>query len=324
MSRSSLLLVLGSIALAACGRAALLQDPNGTWRVVAQAPAEVAAITAATQQQAGIAAIVACDGAALVAARTAIAAEPALCEVRLFGVGGLAAAVPSPRETIVVEATAAEAALELSLLACHGLAVPPRLHVGTRVVDAANAAAGGDMRPAPGDLALVMLRREHPTVLTTRPDTDVIFPLAFVQWRADAWHDRVHEEFVAVVRRYPQVALTVYQAAGDVAQFTAAMQQCFDANVRAVVIAADDWRALAPLVAAADERRIARFGIDPHGAAAHVTCSLGADQEVLGRALGEAVRAQLPGGGALLEVGQCDAASLRQQGFVKVLGLQAK
>lgn len=324
VSRSLPLLLLGPIAFAACGEAARPQDSSGTWRIVERSPSDAAAIAAAAKRHPPVAALVAFDAGASAAARQAIAADPLLRDARLFGVGAPAATAPSPRETLVVEATAGEAALEMALLACHGLAVPPRVHVGTRIVDAANAAAGGVMRPAPGDLALVMLRREHAAVLTTRPDTDVVFPIAFVQWRADAWHDRVHDEFVAVAKRYAQVVLTVYKADGDTSRFTSAMQQCFDANVRAIVIAADDWRALAPLAAAADERRIARLGIDPQGAAAHVTCSLGADQEVLGRALGEAVKAQQPGGGALIEVGGGATASARQAGFASALGLQAK
>lgn len=318
--------------LAACGESATLQDAKGTLRVVAEVSTAgdeakvAAALSAALAAHPQVAVVAALDAPGLRAVRAAAVAagDHAPQRVMIDATAG----TPAPGETIVVEATGAAVAVEVALLACHGIALPPRVAVGTHVVTAADASAGGVPRLAPGDLGIEMLRRQHPDVITTTPNTDVIFAIAFVQIRADGgFHDRVRDEVQAAVKRYPQLQLTSLVAGGATARLLGLVNECIQANRRVVLVSTDDWAPLQGVAAAMAERKIALVAIDPLLSAPHAASVVGGDQEVLGRAVGEAVRALLPGGGACITLHGdpgIGIAMQRQRGFAAALGLQGK
>ncbi|MFN9443536.1 MAG: hypothetical protein ACK6DH_14780 [Planctomycetota bacterium] len=273
-----------------------------------QDPAPVAAVRIA-------AVLTAPDDAALVtalrAARGVAALDPAALDqarrvrereqlaVRVFGV---AAASPSqlpprPGEALVVPGDAAAAAIDLALLACHGIARPPKVALGVRLVDEANAAAGGAPRPGPGDIGLAVLARQHAAQLTTKPTTDVVFRLGlFGSDGADVaggWPARAFAAARAAAARHPQLAGEARTGDGTNARAEAAMRELLDANVRVLVVALDDPAPLAAIAARAQELRIAIVAIDPGLAAAPAACVVGSDPAVAARALGEAARGAL-------------------------------
>lgn len=318
--------IVFAAAFAACSDTAVMQDPKGKWRVLAQIRAggdeqqACAAIGGALRghSPAGLAAL---DAAGLGAARKCDSA------VQVVAVAPTVPAAPRPNETFVIEPTGAAAGISLALLACNGIELPHEIGLGVRVVTAANAAAGGEQRPAPGDLAMLMLGREHADVLTTRPAIDVVFSIAFVQSRADAWFDLVRDEVRAEAGRYAQLALETHTGAGDAKSMRDLVEQCVKKEVRAVLLATDDWDALQSVAASAADHKIALIGFDRSLRAPHVAASVGCDPRVLGRTVGDAVARLLPGGGALVELHgdlTADAARRRHEGFAEALGLRPR
>ncbi len=339
MTSSRTLVIACCALMAACSARAVLQDASGTLRVVAQEAlpsdatkaAECVAKLLAQHESATV--VVALDAMAWDALR---AANPKSKDDRGLRVVAIGDSLPSvdqhsALDSIIVATTGAAVAVDLALLASHGIELPKQVALGTRTVTAANAAAGGAPRLAPGDLGMEMLRRQHTEVLTTTPSTDVIFKIALVQMRAAAGFDeRLREEVKAASKRYPQLELVCYDAAGDATRFVALVTQCITENLRAVLLSADDWSMLASIETKVNEHRyeqkIALIALDPMVAVAGATCSVGSDQAILGRAAGEALRALLPTGGDVLVLSTQTPASrtaARLQGFVDALGLRA-
>ncbi|MBM3973168.1 MAG: substrate-binding domain-containing protein [Planctomycetes bacterium] len=239
----------------------------------------------------GAAAVVVIDAHGLaVARRLRASAAPAL---RVVAVAE--AQAPQADETLIVPADPAPVAVDLALLACHGVALPPKVALGLRVVDTANAAAGGVARLGPGDIGLAALARQHAEQLTTKPTTDVVFRVGLVAADGgDGWPLRAHAAARAAAARYPQLVIEGGVAAGGPVRVAAALRERLDANVRVLVVALADPQPLAELAARAAELRIPIVAIDPSLRAATAACVVGSDPAAVGRALGAAARAALP------------------------------
>lgn len=253
-------------------------------------------------------AVAAFDAHGLAVARRLRAGE--LPSLRVIAVSE--SATPQAGETLVVPGGAAAAAIDLALLACHGVALPPKVALGLRVVDEANAAAGGAARPGPGDVGLAVLARQHAEQLTTKPTTDVVFRIGLVAADGgDSWPLRAHAAARAAAARYPQLVVEGGGvAAGGPALVAAALRERLDANVRVLVVALADPQPLAAVAARAAELRIPIVAIDPALRAAPAACVVGSDPVAVGRALGEAARAALSADAAI--------ALLRPQGVEAV------
>jgi hypothetical protein len=123
----------------------LLHDADGKLRVVAQVAtvgdeAKVAADLRAAQVAHDAGLIVALDAIGLRAARAANPPGKDRRNVQIVAIADAASAnTNTATESLVVEETGAAVAVELGLLACNGIAVPPRVAVGTRTLTAANA-----------------------------------------------------------------------------------------------------------------------------------------------------------------------------------------
>jgi len=239
----------------------------------------------------GAAAVVVIDAHGLaVARRLRASAAPAL---RVVAVAE--AQAPQADETLIVPADPAPVAVDLALLACHGVALPPKVALGLRVVDTANAAAGGVARLGPGDIGLAALARQHAEQLTTKPTTDVVFRVGLVAADGgDGWPLRAHAAARAAAARYPQLVIEGGVAAGGPVRVAAALRERLDANVRVLVVALADPQPLAELAARAAELHIPIVAIDPSLRAATAACVVGSDPAAVGRALGAAARAALP------------------------------
>lgn len=146
------IVVCFAVVLVGCTRAEA--TPAGL-RVQAELTApDDAALATALRAAGGVAAL---DPAALDQVRRV--RDRQQISARVFGVADASPAQvpPQPGEALVVPGDAAAAAIDLALLACHGIALPPKVALGVRIVDAASAAAGGAPRPGPGDVGLLSL-----------------------------------------------------------------------------------------------------------------------------------------------------------------------
>lgn len=284
--------VLLAVALAGCAPDA--PAPAGPRVTTVLAAPDDAALAAALR---GTGAIAALDPGALAQARRVCANDR--LAARIFAVAD--APTPQAGETLAVPADAAAAAVDLALLACHGVVLPPKVALGLRVVDEANAAAGGALRPGPGDVGLAVLARQHAAQLTTKPTTDVVFRLGLVAaHEQDGWTARAFAAARAAAARYPQLAVEARAGDGANARAEAALRELLDANVRALVVALADPAPLAAVAARAAELRIPIVAIDPGLAAAPAACVVGSDPAAVGRALGEAARGALGADAAIV------------------------
>jgi hypothetical protein len=258
-------------------------------------PTDAAVVSAV--RDAAAAAIVALDQAALAQAR---AVRPqCAADMRILGVAD--ATTPLAGEVLVAPGDAAAVAVDMALLACHGVTLPPKVALGARTLAAENAAAGGVLRPGPGDVGLAVLARQYAPQLATKPTTDVVFRLGIVASAGgDGWPGRAAVAAQAAAARYPQLAVEVRAGDGTAARATALLNEFLDGNVRVLVVALADPAPLAAVAARAAELRIPIVAIDPDLAAAPAACVVGADPAAIGRALAEAARGLAGGEGAFV------------------------
>jgi hypothetical protein len=312
MPRPVVLLVL----LAACSDAALLRDDSGSWRLVARVT-DAAGLATALATATPPLAVVGIDGEAPLVPTS----PPA---PRVLITGAPVAAMPAGVDAVVVGETGAAVAVDCAVLACHDLALPGRILVGPRVLTAANLAAGGERRVAPGDLAAATLRRQYGDLFAPQPTAGERHRLAFVQ-APGAWHDRVLAEVEAAATAAPLLQLHS-RAQGHHELALAGLVESAAANgARVVLVSADDWSWLAAATEKARAAKVVVIAIDGTGAAAGATCIAGADQEAIGRALGETLARLSPSGSAVITVcGEPELPRnvLRFGGFAKALGLR--
>lgn len=325
-------LLLGSCSLfVACSERALLQDASGRYRLVARCDGRDADGPRCREllRRAGEHATILCHDERMV--RAAATSTPNLHIVAIGGAGPDAMFAPTDapemrrlaaQTAVVLDETGADAAIDLALLWCHGIAPPSHLPLGTRILRSGVPDAA---QPAPGDFVLELLRRQHGDLLTSQPNTDVVFRIGCAVLRADGRHLRVRDQARAAAARYPQLELVDRAADGDRERLAAIVRTFLDDGHRAILVSTDDTKSLAPIAAAARERNVALFVLDAFAECDVATCCIGCDQQVLGRAAGEAVRQLEPGGAAIVEIGddlQRPAIRLREQGLAAALGLQ--
>lgn len=225
---------------------------------------------------------------------------------------------------VVVTQTGATVAVDMALLWCHGITPPRRLAIGTRVHMPDGTTT---TQPAPGDFVIQLQRREHADVLTTTPQTDVVFHIGIVLQRAEGRHLRARDEAVEAAKRYPQLDLVARCAEGDPALLEVNVRELLAQGHRAILVSTDDPDALGPIAAAAQERNVALIVLDPNVDWRAATCCVGPDQRTLGRAAGETVKVMAPSGAAIVELAdelESASAQQRHQGFCDALGLPHK
>lgn len=309
------------LCTAGCGERPVLQDAAGKYRVVAVG---TMADLAGPLRSGDVAVLVALDGDGGRADGPTGAGAPA--SPLIVAIGEQPAADASWPAALVVPETGAEVAVEMALLACNDQPLPPRIPVGARLYTDANRRAGGEAQIAPGDVAVALLRREHPAVLTTTPATDEIHQIALVTWRDDdPWQRWVAKEVTAAAGRYPQLALQTACADGDPARHDERIRAFLAGGARAVLVVAGSPAGLAAVAGDAAARGVAMIALDPALATERATCCIGCEDGSLGRAAAAGVRAILPGGGAIVLLrGGNDGAAIaaREQGFVDGLALR--
>jgi hypothetical protein len=347
MPIARLLLLAAWLPLAACSKP-LLCDPTGKLRVVerivvADATTGAAAVAAKLREHGAIAAVIGLDAMSA----DAIAGVPAdgdLAKCRRVTIGPRPAAADTmpANAARIVEENGGAAAVDLAVLWLAGAfnksggpeGPPPRLALGTRVHTAANAAAGGAPRPAPGDLMLAMLRTEHAGLLRV-PATTGSQALGLLRAGDAAWQQQAADEVRAAAKRHPQLVVheRTAPAGGSVATANASAlaalaTELLDLGCRALLIATDRGDAVAAIATVATARQAAVLALDPSLKTTAATVVLGADQEVLGRAAGEQLAAMLSAGGGgggdllLVEAATSPNAEARTRGFAAAAGLR--
>jgi hypothetical protein len=330
MPTTRLLMLAAWLPFAACSKP-LLQDEAGKLRVVAQivvadAAAGAVAVRAAVREHSPVAVVIGLDATAAqaIAGMARATGEGGAEKCRCVTIG------PSPApgtlldsEVRVVDDSAAGVAVDLAVLWLQGVQLPTKLPLGTRIVTAANAAAGGSARPAPGDLVVSMLRSQHAALLGERPG-DAAQPVGLLRANDTEQHRRTADEVRAAASRHRHITLHERNANGDAAALPKLATELLDVGCRVLLVAPDDPAAVAAITALAEPRKAAVFALDPTLRAAGAVCVLGADQEVLGRAAGEHLVATLPNGGnlVLVQASASPHAEARTRGLAAAMGLR--
>jgi len=311
--------------LAACGEGALLQDESGRFRVVARATT-AAGLEAALASASSPHAIVAFEGVPPIPAMppTGSGIPESLKPPLVLLAGAPVAAMPAGRALVVVE-TGAAVAVDCAVLAGRGIAIPPQIRLGTRVLTISDLAAGGKRRPAPGDLVAAMLRQQHGDVFAAAPADGARVPVGFVRV-AGALHERVLAEVDLAAATIPGLRLDSRAVAVDAAAWPTLVAAAITNGARVVLVSADDWSALPAAMENARARQVAVIAIDATGAASGASCVVGPDHETIGIALGEELLAWSPLGASIVEFGEeapPAAGVQRRAGFARALGLRA-
>ncbi len=205
-----------------------------------------------------------------------------------------------------------DAGLALAAMAGRRVEVHNHFALGVRWFTKANLAADGARVPAPGDLALEVLRRQHPA-----PATDALLQIVCIADGSSAWCRAVLADLNRKANRHQGTAV-ISKSVDRTEDLGAALDGTETSNPAAIVLITE---AAAPS-AAARQRALARacrvivLGEQP--ADAHYTSHVGADRETLGRAAGTAIRQLHPDDARIVELGGDTAV---HAGFAKELKL---
>ncbi|MGE3171547.1 MAG: substrate-binding domain-containing protein [Planctomycetota bacterium] len=215
----------------------------------------------------------------------------------------------------------ADTALDLAVLLCRDVAIArPEILLGCRIVRANE--PEGRPQPHPDDLYLTALRARHAAELADPKPLrlGVVLgaggaPLRQAQRaQCEAWGAR-HAFATLDVR-----------PADDADAQRQALRELADAGADAVVLSPFDAAATAEACRAAVARGVRVVVLGASVTTAGATLAVRADDELLGRAAGNAMRALLPDGGGIAELldPQLDAESAqrRRLGFAAALGLE--
>ncbi|MFO1077411.1 MAG: substrate-binding domain-containing protein [Planctomycetota bacterium] len=333
------LLLLAS-TLAACshagGAAAVLQNADGTIRVIHQADVRWDGNAAQTEMESVLERFPQLD---VVYAHNDPMAKGAAQACRLKGRTGIRfvgvdALANEGREYVAngtLDATfeyptCGAEAIDLALLACSGVQLPKQLQLGTRTYTKANLAAGGAAIPAPGDIALASLRREHAAILTTEPKTDQVFRIGMAQCTdTEPWRAAMRDDMKRAAARYPQLALDYRAADNDIEKQRGIVRDFILQNFNCILVSPKESLALAAVCKEAMAAGIKVVVIDRALGSDDYTCFVGGDNTAIGRAAGDYIKTLLPTGGTIVELEglmTSSPAQERHNGFAEALGLR--
>ena len=209
-----------------------------------------------------------------------------------------------------------DAAMALAAMAARGVAVHRHFALGVRWFTKANAAADGARVPAPGDLALQVLRRQHPA---PPPPHDALLRILCIGDGSSPWCKAALADVVAKAPGHPgtTVGSQLVAKADDLA---ATLDATASQNPSAIVLVT----VAAASSSAARQRVLARgckvIVIGEQPTDEHYTSHVGPDPETIGRAAGAAIQQLRPDDARVIELLQNTA---MHDGFAKALGLRA-
>ncbi|MFK7740817.1 MAG: hypothetical protein AB8H80_10885 [Planctomycetota bacterium] len=299
---------------AACGGSdtPVMQDESGKYRVIGQCSPRT--LSAAVDKHATASMVVAFDQRTAAVVETVDGAErsprpfvlcigpepePEAGGERIIG------------DCTIVATSGARDAVELALLACNGVEIPSkRIELGPRLLTPANRAAGGQVRLAPGDAYLAMLRAGNRQHLDPNLEVDISFGVALVfDGPTDAPSStRLANEIRAAIDSYPQLQLApptppaAPGASAEAAPAEVAGDLC-KRGVNALLLVTSNpttTKAVLAVATRAEGDAVPVIVIDPLLVDGHECCHIGCSPEALGRTMAEQAKALLPEGGAML------------------------
>ncbi|MGK0433999.1 MAG: ABC-type sugar transport system substrate-binding protein [Planctomycetota bacterium] len=297
------------LLIPACGSEPLAKDPTGKFAVAAKCFPTTLTKTVADTAEATLVVAFEWQNEDVMAA---INAAKRTTRPFVVVIGDAPGDTEELADAVIVANSGAAAAVDFALLACNGVALPTKLiEVGLRTITPANRAAGGTLRPGPGDFFLATMRMEHGKLLTTKPETDESHPVGLLQTDpSNSSQERVARDAKAAAARYPQLQLVVTTAPAktDVAE----QAQSMIANgCRVLLLATSDpkqTQAVLAIAAKAPGDAVAVIVLDPllqeHGA-----CVIGSSPQSLGQTAAKMVQTLLPEGGSIIT---CFTASEQQ------------
>jgi len=346
MNRNSIALFALAISFVACGGNgepdAIMQNPEGTVRVVHQADMLWKGDLAQTEMEAVLERLPEIDviyahNDAMAHGAAQACKQKGRAGIKIIGVDGLAGEGRKYVEDGLLDATfeystCGAEAIDLALLACSGVqGLPPRIKVGTRLFTKANLAAGGAAILSPGAFVMANLRTQHAKILTTTPMIDVVFRVGMAQCTDDEpWRVAMGKDIRAAAARYPQIELIYRSADDDVEKQRGIVRDFIAQNVNAILISPKESLALVAVCKEAMTAGIKVIVLDRElgGEADSQTCFIGGDNEQIGREVGRYITKLLGSkGGTIVELQGLMTSSPAQErhaGFARELGLRKK
>lgn len=314
---------------------AVLRSADGRYRVVHVADANWQADEARTAMEAALERnrridLVFAHSDAMASGAIAAARHQGRTGIRFVGIGaladeGLKLLADGALDATIAQPTLGPEAIDLALLACHGMPLPREFRVGTRMFTRTNLAEGGEAIATPADAMLVTLRRQHGAILTNRPVDDMVFRIGMAQWSEDdPWRVAMREDLLRAAKRYPQVEFAYRSADGDAEKQRSILRDFAAQGFHAVIVAPREPQALHEACKEALAANVKVIVVDRELDSDDFTCFVGSDQRAIGRAAGERIKELLPQGGAIVELqGAMTSPQARQrhQGFAEALAL---
>jgi ABC-type sugar transport system substrate-binding protein len=319
-----------AVLLSSCGGAeVLLQSKDGKYRVVYIGEGKWLEAEGRQQMEAALARCPAIDlvyahndpmahGAALAARQQQRAG------IAFVGVDGLAHEgrryVQDGLLAVTIEyPTCAAAALDLAVLACRNVQLPPELVVGTRVFT--QQCPDGRPIASAGDVMLTSLRSQYKAALSAVG----ALKIGMAQCNdAEPWREAMREDMKAWAAQHPFVQFDYRDAANDTQKQRDIVIDFTVQQYDAIVVSPKESLALAQVCKDAMARGIKIIVLDRRLGSDDFTCFVGGDNTAIGKAAGEQIKALLPDGGTIVEIQglmTSSPAQERHQGFVEALGL---
>ncbi len=320
------------LTLSACGGdAAVLQSPDGSYRVVQMSDCGFDAQTARREVERAVQSLTAIDlvfahddAMALAAAETL--RDAGRLQVPVIGVGAL----PDAGRKLVADGllavsienpSGAEAALDLALLACSGVPVPRAITVGARVFT--NTPRSPQRIPSPGDVLLTMLRAQHAVELAaSKPIRIGVAQHNETEPRRKA----MRQEMDTWVKAHASVQLQYQSADGDQQRQSELVGNFVAQKLDAILVVPAAAGTLVDACRLAQKASIPVIVLDGELGSEDYNCFVSSDNLAIGRAAGTEAARLLPAGGAIVVLQglmTTSAARDRHTGFVESLQLLA-
>lgn len=328
----SLPTVLFLLALPACsGDPAVLQSPDGKYRVVHLADCGFDAQRAHASMQQALATlseidlVFAHDDAMARAAKDALrsAGKPL---VKVIGVDALPDAgrrlvEDGTLEVSIENPTGADVALDLAVLACNGVQLPREITLGTRVF--AHGTSTNQRIPSAGDVLLTMLRAQHAAELSAARTLRIGVAQCT---EGEPWRQAMRNDIESWARTHASVQVSYRSADGSKERQRDLVAAFVAEKVDAIVVSPIEAGALIEPCKLARERGIPVIVLDRELGSPDFTCFVTGDNLAIGRAAGLETARLLPNGGAIVELQGLMTTSTardRHNGFSESLQLLA-
>lgn len=324
---------VAALAVVACGdRSAPTTPPASAWKLAqsvdaAGDAAKAAELTAVLcERQPTIDLLFAHDETMAAAAAQTLAAKGRK-NTLVIGISGPQTAHTLVHDGVLAAAlersTCADTALDLCLLAVHGVALPPEARdfsSGTRSI---TREGDGEYHATAAEFLLQVTRRQHPQLLAPDATAKKQRVAVVIRGESDPFLQFVRSDLLAAAERRPQLQLATQSAADRDTEQAKTVTELAAQGMQAIVVLGGASPELATACKAAMQKGVAILALHTGLAADAYTYSVGTSDLELGKAAGAAARRLLPRGGTLVELqAHADSRSARaiHEGLLQGLG----